>query len=152
MKKVHAYPAPKPRSWNFVRLAWLYGFILVVMACVQLVSFEKFIPLINSYELPGGYGTANLVAGLIVVSEVFALPYLLRMRLSYYFRWFSLGCSVLAPLLWLKISVYSMVVGPVKNGGLMGVYITLDLLLQLVVTLALLGLSCVVAYGLWPRK
>lgn len=152
MKKVLAHPAPKPRSWNFVRAAWLYAFILVVMVCAQLVSFEKFIPLINNYALPGGYGTATLVAGLIVVLEVFALPFILRMRLSHYMRWFSLGCSVLAPLLWVKISIYSMVFGPVKNGGLMGVHTALDSFLQLVVALALLGLACVVSYGLWPKR
>ena len=94
--------APQPRTKNSATVALLLAGILVIMAVGQLFSFEKFIPLIESYWLPGGHGTAVVVASLLVTAEVFALPFLLRMRLSTLMRIVSMVAGWLVVAGWLK--------------------------------------------------
>ena len=84
-----AEPAGKPKTDNIRMIALLLAVILLVMVLAQLFSFEKFVPLIEKFGFPGGEAMAVLVAGVIVISEVFTLPFLLRMRLSPLMRLFS---------------------------------------------------------------
>ncbi len=152
MIHVQAVAAPKPKSELYAKIAWIYAALLVVMVVAQLFSFEKFIPLIGDYWLPGGQGTTALVAGLIVTTEVFALPYLLRMPLSPLMRVCSIGCSFVVPLLWLWLSLHALLDSSVgTNGGILGVKVAIPLILQLAVSLALLVLASVSYYGLSGR-
>lgn len=152
MKKIRAHQASRPRSEIYVRIAWVYAFILVVMAFSQLIGFEKFIPLIDDYRLAGGYGTATLIAGLIVIVEIFSLPFLLRMRLSDLMRWFSFGCSVFVPLVWVILSLHSLVITPVKNGGILGVHVNVGIMTQLFLALFLAVVSMNVVFGMIPKR
>jgi hypothetical protein len=151
MKHIVAHVAPKPQSVMHARLAWLYVFLLVAMVFGQLIAFEKFIPLIGSYDLMGGYGTTTFVAGLIVVSEVFALPYLLRMRLSHLMRWTSLICSISVAVAWVVLSLHALIVAPVENGGILGVYVNVPVGIQLVIAVCFVILSTFVASGMKPQ-
>lgn len=151
MKHIVAHDAPKPQSVVYIRLAWVYVFLLVVMVFGQLIAFEKFIPLIDEYKLLGGYGTATLVAGLIVMSEIFALPFLLRMRLSHLMRWTSLICSIFISVVWTVLSLHALILTPVANGGILGVYANVPVGMQLVIALCLLVISTFIASGMKPR-
>jgi hypothetical protein len=147
-----ATTAPKPRTKLATKVGLVYAVILIVMAVGQLFGFEDFIPLMADYWLPGGQGTATLLAGLIVMTEVFALPFLLQMRLSPLMRWFSLVCSVLAAVIWLKLALVTTFESTaITNSGMLGVKVAVPAgAIQLVVSLVLLGLATWSAYGLWP--
>ena len=151
MRKVIAKPAAEPRSAVARNIAWVYAGILVVMAVAQLFAFEKFIPLMEDYWFPGGHGTATLVACIIVFVEIFAVPFLLRMHVSDAMRWFSLICSVIAPLIWLKLALDSTFhQNGLANGGLLGHKVAVSTDVQLLVASLLVVVSLYVAYGLWP--
>lgn len=147
-----AVQAGVPRSEAAKVVAWVYVAILTVMVVAQLFAFEDFIPLIANYQLPGDYGTASLVGGLIVLFEVFALPLLLRMQLSPLFRWFSLVCSVAAALLWVMLAVVGLSDTSVQNSGLLGSVVTVPGgIVQVGVSLGLVILAGWSVWGLWPR-
>lgn len=154
MKKVKAVEAPKPRSEMAKIAAWVYAAILVAMALGQLYAFEKFIPLIEEYSLPGGDAMAGVVAALIVTVEVFALPFLLRMRISPLLRWVSLVCSAAAAGAWVKLSLWvycSMIVIP--NSGMLGTKVTVPMgIVSLGISFVLLALALYCVWGLWPVK
>lgn len=146
-----ALAAPTPRSKTAVRVAWVYAAILVIMLIGQLFAFEKFIPLIQDYWLPGGYGTAVLIACCIAVAEVFALPYLLRMPLSPLMRECSRVLSVIVPTTWVVLAVHYFAAGGVlENAGILGAKVTISPLLQLVGSLVLLVFAIVVIRGFRP--
>jgi len=153
MNKVVATPAPKPHSETAKRIAWIYAASLVVMAVAQLFAFEDFIPQIRNYFLPGGYGTANLVASLIVVTEIFALPFLLRMPLSPLMRWCSLVCAVVAAFLWVMLSVWAVATdAAITNSALLGTKVTVPTgFIALATSLTLFVLAAWSAWGLWPN-
>ena len=144
----------EPRSETYKRIAWAYAAILVAMAVLQLYAFEDFIPLIQSYDLPGGDGTAALVASLIVVFEVFALPFLLRMPLSVLMRWFSLVCALAAASTWLKLSLYAAVSqADTMPSGIFGSKIDIDTGIPLfAISTGMVLLAVASVYGLWPAR
>jgi hypothetical protein len=152
-----AEEAIKPRSEFAKKAAWVYAAIIVVMAVGQLFSFEDFIPLLRDYFLPGGDPTASLVGCLIVFTEVFSIPFLLRMPLSPLMRWVSLVCGVVVPVLWLFVSLwtfrsYELIGGIVAKAGILGTKLSLPNVYQLVMALVLLALAIYVVYGLWPVR
>ena len=104
---VTAKPAARPRTDTAAKAALIYAFILVVMAVCQLFTFEDFTTLIESYALPFAPWFIAALPAFIVAMEVFALPFLLRMTLSDAFRWLSLLCGWIVPLLWVIVSGWS---------------------------------------------
>ena len=152
MKTVYAVAAGKPRSEITKNVALGYAVILVVMVILQLFSFEKFIPLMQDYRLPGGHGTATLVACVIVFCEVFALPFLLRMRVSPLMRWFSLACGIIVPLLWTWLAVtVLMAENTLTNSGMLGTKLAVPAgAAQLILSLILFALAAYSTWGLWP--
>ena len=134
-------------------LAWAMAGVLLLMALGQLFAFEKFVPLVESFWLPGGKPAAYLLAGVIVISEVFALPYLLGVRISPAMRWVSLSLAALAPLLWLGASLWlNLTVNAVSNIGILGTKVTLPVGWWAVVfSLILFALALVVGWGRRPR-
>lgn len=104
---VTAKPAARPRTDTATKAALIYAFILVVMAVCQLFTFEDFTTLIESYALPFAPWFIAALPAFIVAMEVFALPFLLRMTLSDAFRWLSLLCGWVVPLLWVIVSGWS---------------------------------------------
>lgn len=146
-----ALAAPRPRSKTAMRIAWVYAAILVVMLVGQLFAFEKFIPLMQDYWLPGGYGTTVLIASGVVTAEVFALPYLLRMPLSPLMRWCSRALAIIVPIVWSALALRVFVIGSVlANGGMLGTKVPVSPLLQLIGSLALFVFAVVVVWGFRP--
>jgi hypothetical protein len=149
----NAQDAPAVRTNYATKVGFVYAVVLILMTIGQLYAFEKFIPLIADYWLPGGHGTATLVAGIIVITEVFSLPYLLRMRVSPLMRWLGLVCSILVPLIWFVLSLVAISQTiAITNSGMLGAKVNVHAgLLQLVVTVAVAALAATSAHGLWPR-
>lgn len=150
----HASKAPVPRSEEVKVVAWLYVAILVIMAISQLFAFEDLIPLMATYSLPGGYGSAVLASCMIVLTEIFAVPFLLRMPLSVLMRWVGLVCSVLVPVFWLKLIAWSYINGiEIGNSGFLGTKVVLPVnSIMVCVSVALLAIAIWVAWGLWPAR
>lgn len=151
---VDAVSAPAARTRNAAIIALFYAFLLVIMATLQLYAFEKFIPLIGQFGLPGGQGMAAFVACLLVVSEVFAVPFLLRMRLSPLMRLVSMALGWLVALLWLKLSLWVMMSGQaVDTIGFLGARVALPVGWWVVFYAAgLLVLAAWASWGLWPQR
>lgn len=142
----------RPKSKNIIPLALLYGGILVVMAVAQLFTFNDFRDLIDSFWLPGGAPTAYFLSGMIVVAEVFALPFLLRMRVSILMRYLSMALGWVVPLFWIAISLWLQVtLNAVSNVGFVG---TVARLMPgwwaVLLSVALAILAAWISWGLWP--
>ena len=122
------------------------------MVVGQLFSFEKFIPLIESFGLPGGHGTATAIAGIIVVSEVFALPFLLRMWVSPLLRSMSMVLGWVAPFAWIVLAVWlNVTASAAGNVGIFGTKVVLPVGWWIVCyAVALAILSAWASWGMWP--
>lgn len=101
-----ARPAPRLRHHYGARLGWIATAILAGIAVIQLFRIDTFVPLLDM-ALPGGRTAASWLAMVIIISEVFALPFLMRMKLSPLAGLVSGALSVLAPLWWLLIAIWS---------------------------------------------
>ena len=151
MKKIVAsWPVP-PRTKDSGTVALFYAVILVVFTAAQLFSLEKFIPLMETFGLPGEH-TERFVAIALVMCGVFALPFLLRMKLSIGMRWVSMIAGWVVPALWLAVSLWIHMTGtPVANAGLLGASVPLEPGWWMVFVSAGLGiLAAWSAWGLWP--
>lgn len=80
--------------------------VLALMAVVHLFRIDTLIPILDG-ALPGGSTAAAWIAVLIVLSEVFAIPFALRMKLSPLAQLKSGALIVFTPFWWLLISVWS---------------------------------------------
>lgn len=144
--------ALKSRNETAQSVALFYAGLLVVMAVGQLFSFEKFIPLLESFGLPGGHGTATAIAGMIVVSEVFVLPFLLRMWVSPLLRVVSMILGWIVPLLWILLTVWLNVTATMAESvGIFGTKVALPVGWWAVCYAVALGiLSGWASWGMWP--
>jgi hypothetical protein len=153
MELVRTTPAPEPRSKDVAKIAILYAVIVTVMAVAQLFTFETFLQLIEAFGLPGGRQTAYVLGSLLVVSEVFALPFLLRFDLSPAFRWVCMGFSWLVAAIWLFVTLWVTVTNaPVVNVGFLGTVV--DVMPgwgAVLISFALGILAAWASWGLWPR-
>lgn len=115
-----------PKTKNIVPVAYIYSTILVICAVTQMLSFTDFQELIDSFWLPGGAPLAYFLAGFIIIAEIFALPFLLRIRASPFVRYSSMVLSWIVPLFWLTISLWLMLtINAVSNVGLVGTVVKL---------------------------
>ena len=149
----HATPATKSKTTTAQNAALLLAGLLVVMAVGQLFAFEEFIPLIESFGMGGGTSSATVLATAIVVTEVFALPFLLRMTISPLMRIVSMLCGWAVVVLWLYITVFlNTTMNSVTNIGLLGTKIHLPVGWWAVCFVVALGiLAAWAAWGMWPR-
>jgi len=142
-----------PKTANVKQIATLYAAILIIFALAQLFTFEDFIKLIQSYQLPGGLTLAYFLASFIVVVEIFALPFLLRMRVSPLFRVLSMVCGWLASALWLKLGLWlTFTDNTVSNVGFLGTAVQLTPgWWNVLFSLALGILAIWSSWGMWPK-
>lgn len=95
--------------------------IYTVMVVAQLFEFEKFVPLVESFWLPGGVVAASLAAALLVTTEVLAIPYLLNIPLSPAMRVLSATFAVGVAAAWLGLGVWlTVTTNAVDNFGILG--------------------------------
>jgi hypothetical protein len=147
-----ATSASTPKTKNVQQIAIFYAAVLVVMAVAQLFTFNDFLTLMTSFEFPGGIQYAHFIAALVVVAEVFALPFLLRMPLSPAFRWLSIICGWLVSLIWVKISIWLVLKDtPINNIGFFGT--TVNVMpgwWAVFISLAFGILAAWASWGMWP--
>ncbi len=150
LPKATAPSAPKVKYAP--KLALVYAAIIVVLAVTQLFSFEKFQVVVQNYSIPGGVAFAALLSAIIVISEVFALPFLLRMRLSKAMRIVSMWCGWLVALIWYLINLWILFKPAlVDDIGLFGGLIALHPgWLAISVSIVLGVLAGIVSWGMWP--
>lgn len=118
---VKATDAPKIKNQKLLVVPYLTALILLAMVLTQLVTFDKFVPILQDYNLNGGQTMTKLTAAVIVISELFALPFLLRLRLSPLARICSAILGFVAAVLWLGLSIVGIAHHAVlSNTGLFG--------------------------------
>lgn len=144
--------ARKPRTKETQQIAYMYVFVVIVFALCQLFNFNEFLTLIGSFWLPGGETTARLVGSLVVVSEVFSLPFLLRLNLTPLMRNISMVLSWWVPVFWLGLSLWVVLtVNAVSNIGFLGTTLTLvPGWWAVFVSVALGTMAAWVSWGMWP--
>lgn len=81
--------------------------VMIIMVLVHLFRIDTFIPILDDY-LPGGKSLAGLVGVLIICSELFALPFLMRMKLSPLAHITSGALVVFAPLWWALLTFLAL--------------------------------------------
>ena len=149
---VQATPAPTPKTKNVTKIAVFYAIILVGMAVAQLFTFDEFLKLMTSFTLLGDVRLAHFIAAILVVAEVFALPFLLRMSLSPAFRWLSMVSSWAVAAIWLYITTQLLIQHtPINNVGFLGTAI--DLLpgwWSIFISVAFGILAAWSSWGMWP--
>lgn len=101
-----ASPAPEPRNSRAIYIGWIAAMIMIIFAVTHLFRIDTFVPELDG-ALPGGRAVAAWSAAAVVVMEVFAVPFLLRMRLSKLARMKSASFVVIAPLFWLLVAIWS---------------------------------------------
>lgn len=98
---------PKARTPYARKLSLILAAAFVVFALLHLVRIDKLIPTIAAV-LPGGAGAAEIFVALIVVAEVFALPFLLGLKISPLARFCGGLLVVLVPLAWTCLSIWAL--------------------------------------------
>lgn len=150
----HAVKAPTPRTKDTIKIAYLYVGILAVFVLAQLATLSGFVTLVESWDLPGGTIGAYLLVDVILVAELLALPFLLRLKLSPLARIVSMIMTWIVPVIWLVVSLWlNVTINAVSNVGMLGT------LVQLVpgwwaifVSIALGLLAAWASWGMWPCR
>ena len=148
---VKAEPALPARSDYSRQIAVLLAGIITVLLVMQLFTFDEFITLADTFSLPGfsGYGFAATV----VVAELLALPFLLRMALSPAFRIVSAASLAVIMGLWLYATFVIVFARNVESLGITGGLGTLTPgWWSLFFIGALTVLAIWALWGLWPIK
>ncbi len=149
---VKALPAKKPRTLESQKVSYMFAVILIIFLLSQLYSFDEFLLLVESFWIPGGYVSSQLLASIIVTTELFALPFLLGMSLSPLMRICSMVCCWLAPTIWLLLSIWlNVTTNAVSNIGFLGTTVSLiPGWWTMFFSFALVMLSIWASWGLWP--
>jgi hypothetical protein len=87
-------------------LGYAAAVILALFAIIHLFRIDTLVPIVDN-ALPGGTGIAGTFVVFIVLAEVFALPFLLRVKLSPLAHICSGFLAVLAPLMWTLLAIWS---------------------------------------------
>lgn len=114
------YPKGKISTSTSI-LCYGLAIVIIVMVISQLMTIEKFLPIMQNYQLLGGTLTAKIVVFMLATSGVFALPFLLRMSLSPLFRLCSAILLNIYALIWVKLGLWVMMTNPpLISTGLLG--------------------------------
>jgi hypothetical protein len=98
-------PPPTVAYHKLLLVPYLYVLTLIFLAMWQLIMFPGFLEYIASY-LGERVTTLTTVAAVLLVSlEVFAAPFLLRLRLSPLARLCSAVCALLVPIAWSAVTL-----------------------------------------------
>lgn len=147
-------PAPTPKSSQVKQISILFAVLLVIMAVAQLFTYEEFIPLVATFNLPVGETLSYLVVPLLIVCEVFALPFLLRMSLSPAFRFVSMVSGWFVAIIWFLMTLWIVSTSQaVETIGFVGTVATLIPGWWAVLFSVALGiLAAWASWGMWPIK
>lgn len=144
----------QPKTIDSLKVAYMYAILLMVFVVCQLFSFEKFVPLIESFGLPWGELGAKIIAFIIVTCEVFSLPFLLRIDVWQAFRIKSMILGWIVPLIWLFLTIWiNLSANGIPTVGFLGtVYNLVPGWWAVLFSISLGILSFWASWGLWPIK
>ncbi len=152
MHLAKATAAKRPKTLSVWITSLYLALFFIVAAVSQLFAYENYPSIMNSYGLPGLGGLGLLLAALIVILEVFAIPFLLFMRVSPLMRLVSMVCGWLAITFWLIVSIWIATANYyIPNAGLFGSAVPVPRgwwLFCFVVVLAVLVIY--VSHAMWP--
>lgn len=145
-------PPTLPKTKDVRIISLLTAAVLIGMILAQLFTFENFPAVIATLWLPGGEVTAKALAAIVVIAEVFALPFLLSMRLSPLFRFVSMGLGWAVGILWFVLALWeNMMAGTISNTGILGATVPLPVgWWNVFFSLALGVLIGWTSWGMWP--
>jgi hypothetical protein len=89
------------RTHRTTAFALVAASMLTVMLVAQLYAFEEFAPILMQIMKVSEAGTSFLAAAMLVIAELFTLPYLLGMYTSRLFRYVSAGLAFVVSGYWL---------------------------------------------------
>lgn len=87
-------------------LGYIVAGISALFAVLHLIRIDTLVPLLQEI-VPGSAGWGSALAVVIVMAEVFALPFALRMKLSPAAHIMSGFQVIFAPLLWLMVTIWA---------------------------------------------
>lgn len=146
---VSSTPPPKPKTKDIRPISLLFAGILVVVALGQLFSFEAFPARLESVGI--SVAMAPLLATVIVVAEVLALPFALGLHLSPAFRVVSMVCGWIVGVKLLTLAIMENITTPDGYDATLGA--TLDVPVgwwSICLALAVCVLAGWTSWGLWP--
>lgn len=103
--KIKATESPKLKKPYAAKILWILAGVMLVMALLHLIRIDKLIPVVAEIL---GESTATWFVALLVIIEVFALPYLLRMKVSPGFRIVSGLWVIVVPLVWTCYTIWAL--------------------------------------------
>jgi len=126
MRKVTAHLYK--RSDAFVeRLAYVAAFLITIMLVSQLFSYDSMVDSLGVL-LPAAWARSlPVILALVVVVELFALPYFLPIALSRLARICAAVCSWLVPLGWMAIMYIALGNGVQASVPLLGGHLDIAL-------------------------
>lgn len=147
---VSATESRAPKTKNSGMISLLYAAIIVILLVAQLFTYEDLPALIGGLGLLGGEACGPTTAVVLVVLELLALPFLLRMRLSPAFRVVSMAAGWLTAGTLLFLTIWETAVHT-SNSVLLGATVPLPVgAWNVCVSLALCVLAAWASWGLWP--
>lgn len=117
--------------------------IYSLLAAIHLFSFDTLRDAFLTLGLSGGGRTAWLLALVLVVAEVFSLPFLLSLTTSPAFRWVSRVLTLTVPLLLLIIACAENITNAGGQSVLLGDTISPPVTALSVIVMAVLSLAAV---------
>lgn len=155
IKDIKAVPAAPPKTKDSQKVALFLGIILGVMAFCQLITLPKFIGIIYDFNFLPTYYDASAFAATLIILQILAVPFLLRLKLSNGFRATSMIMGWLAVSVWVLLSLW-MWLSPgiiTDQSGLLGGVLPL---VSGPWTVSFVGILAVAmawsSWGLWPLK
>ncbi len=91
-------------------LGYIATVALVSMAVIHLFRLDTLVPIIDKV-LPNGSGTAGTFVMVVVLSEIFAIPFMFRLKLSPLAHLSSGFLAILAPLMWTLLTIWTYGLG-----------------------------------------
>lgn len=150
---VKSTEAKKPKIESSKWAALLLAAILIIMLVGQLFTYEKFPETIKDLGF-FSEGWSHVVAALIVIFELAALPFLLRMRLSPLARICSMFAGWLLLMFWLISAFFlNTTLNISDNSSVLGATVPVPVGAWMITFFMALGvLDGWASYGLWPLQ
>lgn len=116
---VARYPKARiGRSAKFLTLLLAAG--IVVMVTAQLMTYEKFVPIVQNYAF-ASLALVKTFTTLLVLTEVLSLPFLLRMSVSPLFRIVSALALATSVGMWCFLGIWNLSQhAPTVGSGILG--------------------------------
>jgi hypothetical protein len=144
--------APAPKTKDVITMSRLYAILLAVIALCQLITFTDFLTLLSSFGFPGGHPFAHFLGGFILFSEILAIPFLLKVKMSPLARVISMVFGWLVSIEWLYISLFLFfTINAVTNVGFLGTVVSLvPGWWTILISISFGLLSIWASWGMWP--